>query len=120
MMLALALGGLPTMWFGFGEAMALSFTLGSAVSVINFYWLHRTLEDAGDRFQATGNAPSAKGMIGAVPATLPFDRCCCLCYIEGYYQQYRRAPCGPLPAGGRNPDTCLCGTLQGAAGGILI
>ncbi len=64
MMLALALGGLPTMWIRFGEAMALSFTLGSAVSVINFYWLHRTLEDAGDRFQATGNAPSAKGMIG--------------------------------------------------------
>jgi len=62
-MVALALGGLPAMWIRFGKSMTFSFALGSAVSVINFYWLHRTLEAAGDRFQATGNAPSAKGMI---------------------------------------------------------
>ena len=63
MMVALALGGLPALWIRFGKAMTFSFALGSAVSLINFYWLHRTLEAVGDRFQATGNAPSAKGMI---------------------------------------------------------
>lgn len=63
MMLGLALGGFPAMWIWFGAPIALSFALGSGVSIINFYWLHRTLEAVGDRFQATGNAPSAKGII---------------------------------------------------------
>jgi hypothetical protein len=62
-MLALALAVLPALWIRYGAAMALSFVLGSGVSLINFYWLRRTLEAVGDRFQATGNAPSATGMI---------------------------------------------------------
>ena len=63
MIVALALGGFPAMWIRFGATMALSFALCSGVSLINFFWLHRTLEAVGERFQATGNAPSAKGMI---------------------------------------------------------
>jgi hypothetical protein len=62
-MLALALAVLPALWIRYGAAMALSFVLGRGVSLINFYWLRRTLEAVGDRFQATGNAPSAIGMI---------------------------------------------------------
>lgn len=63
MMVALALAVLPALWIRYGHSMALSFALGSVVSLINFYWLRRTLEAVGDRFQATGNAPSATGMI---------------------------------------------------------
>ena len=63
MMFALALAVLPALWIRYGAAMALSFVLGSVVSLINFYWLRRTLEAVGDRFQATGNAPSATAMI---------------------------------------------------------
>jgi|GEM_PF-490507 len=63
MMTALALALAPALWIRFGHAMALSFGLGCVVSLINFYWLRRTLEAVGDRFQATGNAPSAAGMI---------------------------------------------------------
>lgn len=59
LMFALALAVLPALWIRYGAAMALSFVLGSVVSLINFYWLRRTLEAVGDRFQSTGNAPSA-------------------------------------------------------------
>ena len=58
LMFALALAVLPALWIRYGAAMALSFVLGSVVSLINFYWLRRTLEAVGDRFQSTGNAPS--------------------------------------------------------------
>lgn len=63
LMCGIALAVFPALWIRFGPGIALTFGLGGVVSIINFYWLHRTLEAVGKRFQATGDAPSVAGMV---------------------------------------------------------
>jgi hypothetical protein len=62
-MVALLLVGFPAVWIGAGGAMALVFILGSAIAIINFHWLRRSIEAMGARYDRTGRAPSRAGII---------------------------------------------------------
>jgi hypothetical protein len=62
-MLALALAVAPAVWIRFNRAQALSFLLGSAVAIANFYWLRRTVEALGAAFDATGTKPSSARVV---------------------------------------------------------
>jgi hypothetical protein len=62
-MVALAFLTVPAMWIWYGRMMALVFFLGSAIAVINFYWLRRSIEAMGSRLESTGRPPSRAGII---------------------------------------------------------
>ena len=53
----------PVAWIVYGWAFALFFVLGCAVSVLNFYWLKRTLEALIDRTISSSRKPSSFGVI---------------------------------------------------------
>ncbi len=63
MMALLAIVGTAVLWFKFERTMALSFLAGSCIAILNFYWLRRTLEAMADRLQASGERPSAFGVL---------------------------------------------------------
>lgn len=62
-MMALALMGLPVAWINYSSAVALSFLLGSAVAILNFYWLRRTIEAMAAYLQTTGEKPSSARVV---------------------------------------------------------
>jgi hypothetical protein len=62
-MLALALTLAPAAWIWYGRAMALVFLLGSAIAIVNFHWLRRSLEAMGARLESTGRSPSRAGIV---------------------------------------------------------
>ena len=62
-MVALAFLTVPAMWIWYGRMMALVFFLGSAIALINFYWLRRSIEAMGSRLESTGRSPSRAGII---------------------------------------------------------
>ena len=62
-MIALSLAGLPVAWIRYSSAVALSFLLGSAVAIVNFYWLRRTIEAMAAYLQTTGEKPSSARVV---------------------------------------------------------
>ena len=62
-MAALLIALTPLFWLRFGRAMALSFVLGGAISLINFYWLKRILTAMVDAVALEGKRRSAGGIV---------------------------------------------------------
>lgn len=62
-MIALALLGVTPMWIRYGRAMSLVFLLGSAIAIVNFHWLRRSIEAMGARLETTGRRPSPARII---------------------------------------------------------
>jgi hypothetical protein len=62
-MLALLIAGLPVLWVKFGRGMALSFALGGAISLVNFYWLKRTLTALVNAVALAGKTRSPAGIV---------------------------------------------------------
>jgi hypothetical protein len=62
-MLVLAAVGLPAAWIRYGQAVALSFMLGSAIAILNFYWLRRTIEGMAAYLQTAGERPSSARVV---------------------------------------------------------
>lgn len=62
-MIALLIALTPLFWLRYGRAMALSFVLGGAISLINFYWLTRILAAMVDQIAVEGRRRSAGGIV---------------------------------------------------------
>ena len=62
-MLALLIAGLPVLWMKFGRGMALSFTIGGAISLVNFYWLKRSLAALVNAVALAGKTRSPAGIV---------------------------------------------------------
>lgn len=62
-MVALALLGGPAIWIWYGHTMSLVFLLGSAIAIVNFHWLRRSIEAMGARLDRTGRPPSRAGVV---------------------------------------------------------
>jgi hypothetical protein len=62
-MYVLAVVAAPVAWIVYGWAFALFYVIGCAVSLLNFYWLKRTLEALVDRTISSGRKPSSAGVI---------------------------------------------------------
>jgi ATP synthase I subunit len=62
-MMVLAVLGFPAAWMRYGLGAALSFVLGSAIAILNFYWLRRTIEAMSVYLQATGEKPSSARVV---------------------------------------------------------
>jgi small-conductance mechanosensitive channel len=62
-MVVLFLGGILILWAKFGRGMGLSFAIGGAIALINFYWLKRTLAALVEAVAVEGKKRSAAGII---------------------------------------------------------
>lgn len=62
-MVALLIAGVSVLWLKFGKGMALSFLIGGAISLINFYWLKKTLAALVDAVALAGKRRSAAGIV---------------------------------------------------------
>jgi hypothetical protein len=62
-MAALLIAGTPLLWVRYGRGLALSFVLGGAISLINFYWLKRVLAAMVEAVAVQGKKRSAGGMV---------------------------------------------------------
>ena len=62
-MIVLLIAGTPVLWASYGRGMALSFALGGGISLINFYWLKRTLAALVDAVAVAGKARSSAGVV---------------------------------------------------------
>lgn len=62
-MVALLIAGLPLLWLKFSPGMALSFLLGGAIALVNFYWLKKTLVALVDAVALAGKRRSATGIV---------------------------------------------------------
>ena len=62
-MAALLIAFTPLFWLRYGRAMALSFVVGGAISLINFYWLTRILAAMVDAVALQGKRRSAGGIV---------------------------------------------------------
>jgi len=62
-MSVLAAVGLPAAWIRYGPGVGLSFLLGSAIAILNFYWLRRTIEAMAAYLQTTGEKPSSARVV---------------------------------------------------------
>jgi F0F1-type ATP synthase assembly protein I len=62
-MAALLIAFTPLFWLRYGRAMALSFVVGGAISLINFYWLTRILAAMVDAVALQGKRRSARGIV---------------------------------------------------------
>lgn len=62
-MVALLIAGVPVLWLQFGKGMAVSFLIGGAISLINFYWLKKTLAALVDAVALAGKRRSAAGIV---------------------------------------------------------
>ncbi len=51
------------LWRIYGHNFALAFMVGGAVSLVNFYWLRRTIESAFERTVSSGESPSSAGIV---------------------------------------------------------
>jgi F0F1-type ATP synthase assembly protein I len=55
--------GAPVLWARYGGGMALSFIIGGGISLINFYWLKRTLSAMVEAAAVDGKKRSAAGIV---------------------------------------------------------
>jgi len=62
-MAALLIAGTPLIWVRYGRGVALSFVIGGAISLINFYWLKRVLAAMVEAVAVQGKKRSAAGII---------------------------------------------------------
>jgi small-conductance mechanosensitive channel len=62
-MVVLLLAGVPVLWTKYGGAMALSFVIGGGISLINFYWLKRTLAALVEAVAVAGKKRSSAGVL---------------------------------------------------------
>jgi ATP synthase I chain len=62
-MIVLLIAGAPVLWASYGRGMALSFALGGGISLINFYWLKRTLAALVDAVAVAGKTRSSAGVV---------------------------------------------------------
>jgi len=54
----------PLLWVRYGRTVAVAFMAGSAVALLNFYWLKQTVTAAVDRMTNTGDKPSTSFVVG--------------------------------------------------------
>ena len=62
-MAALLIAGTPLLWVRYGGGVALSFVIGGAISLLNFYWLNRILAALVDAVALRGKKRSAGGIV---------------------------------------------------------
>jgi hypothetical protein len=62
-MVGLLIAAMPLLWLRYGRGMALSFVLGGAISLINFYWLKRVLAAMVEAVAVQGKRRSAAGIV---------------------------------------------------------
>ena len=62
-MMVLLVAGAPVLWAKYGGGMALSFVIGGGISLINFYWLKRTLAALVEAVAVAGRKRSSAGII---------------------------------------------------------
>ncbi len=62
-MVALLIAGAPVLWVKFGAGMAISFVLGGAISLVNFYWLKRVLTALVNAVAVGGKSRSPAGIV---------------------------------------------------------
>ena len=62
-MAALLIAGTPLLWVRYGSGVALSFVIGGAISLINFYWLKRVLAAMVEAVAVQGKKRSAAGIV---------------------------------------------------------
>src|SRR5690348_3832111 len=62
-MMVLLAGGTPVLWAKYGRGMVLSFVLGGAISLVNFYWLKRTLAALVEAVAVAGKKRSSAGIV---------------------------------------------------------
>lgn len=62
-MAALLIAGTPLLWVRYGRGVALSFVIGGAISLINFYWLKRALSAMVEAVAVQGKRRSAGGIV---------------------------------------------------------
>ena len=53
----------PVLWAKYGQGMGLSFLLGGGISLVNFYWLQRTLAALVDAVAVRGEKRSSAGVV---------------------------------------------------------
>lgn len=62
-MIVLLVAGPPLLWAKYGHGMALSFVLGGGISLVNFYWLKRTLAALVEAVAVRGRKRSSAGIV---------------------------------------------------------
>jgi hypothetical protein len=62
-MIGLLIAATPLLWVRYGRGMALSFALGGAIALINFYWLKRVLAAMVEAVAVRGKKRSATGIV---------------------------------------------------------
>jgi ATP synthase I chain len=62
-MVALLIACTPILWVKFGGGMALSFAIGGGISLVNFYWLKRTLAALVNAVAVAGKMRSPAGIV---------------------------------------------------------
>jgi hypothetical protein len=62
-MVALLIAFTPILWVKFGGGMALSFAIGGGISLVNFYWLKRTLTVLVNAVAVAGKTRSPAGIV---------------------------------------------------------
>ncbi|HWX56050.1 MAG TPA: ATP synthase subunit I [Verrucomicrobiae bacterium] len=62
-MAALAVLAAPLVWIRLGQIATLAFVGGSAIALLNFYWLKRTIQDLIDRTVSSGRKPTSFGVL---------------------------------------------------------
>ena len=62
-MAGLLIAATPLLWVRYGRALALSFVIGGAISIVNFYWLKRVLNGMMEAVAVQGKRRSAGGMV---------------------------------------------------------
>ncbi len=62
-MFALLIAGTPVLWVRYGPGMALSFVVGGAISIINFYWLKHVLAAMIEAVAVQGKKRSSAGIL---------------------------------------------------------
>jgi len=62
-MVVLLFAGTPVLWVRCGGGLALSFAIGGGISLINFYWLKRTLAALVEAVAVQGRKRSPAGVL---------------------------------------------------------
>jgi small-conductance mechanosensitive channel len=61
-MIVLLVAGVPVLWAKYGRGMSLAFALGGGISLVNFYWLKRTLAALVEAVAVAGKKRSSAGV----------------------------------------------------------
>jgi hypothetical protein len=62
-MIILLAAAAPVLWAKYGAGMGLSLLIGGGISMINFYWLQRTLAALADAVAVRGQKRSSAGVV---------------------------------------------------------